>query len=246
MVSPNYKYKSTLLSCLAYCACVSLTEAFAPSSSGQITASPSLHCATPPSLRHHDCGGSVDPADNRSAASSRREIFTKSAAAFVSIAVGTLGTAPGAAVAAAGKGPSPEELDRIRTGYQRITYLLDNWEKETTVCRENGGECKRDAQPVRAYLGLRYTTDPLFQIEKVFAKVKFMEIDADDLEPFFEASEDWNAAVTMSNSMAFISQFGEYNPGGGKDEVLKYLDEAQKQVILAKSALGKVIKALSL
>ena len=30
-----------------------------------------------------------------------------------------------------------------------------------------------------------------------------------DLEVFFEATEDWNSAMTLSNSMAFISQFGE-------------------------------------
>jgi hypothetical protein len=41
-------------------------------------------------------------------------------------------------------------------------------------------------------------------------------IDPDKLEAFFEATEDWNSAMNMSNSMAFISQFGEYNPGGGK------------------------------
>lgn len=36
-----------------------------------------------------------------------------------------------------------------------------------------------------------------------------MDLDPDKLEAFFEASEDWNSAMTMSNSMAFISQFGE-------------------------------------
>jgi len=30
-----------------------------------------------------------------------------------------------------------------------------------------------------------------------------------DLEEFFEASENWNSAMAISNSMAFISQFGE-------------------------------------
>ena len=57
-------------------------------------------------------------------------------------------------------------------------------------------------------MGLRSTTDPLFQIEKVFAKVKNMDIDPDKIEDFFEATEEWNTAVNMSNSMAFISQFG--------------------------------------
>ena len=61
-------------------------------------------------------------------------------------------------------------------------------------------------------MGLRSTTDPLFQIEKVFDKVKYMDdIDIDDLEIFFAATEEWNSAVNMSNSMAFISQFGVSN-----------------------------------
>jgi hypothetical protein len=47
-----------------------------------------------------------------------------------------------------------------------------------------------------------------------------------------------------SNSMAFISQFGEYNPGGGKDQVLKYLNESETQVLLAKKSLKTIIDAL--
>ena len=50
---------------------------------------------------------------------------------------------------AAASPPTPEELARIRKGYQQIEYLLANFEQETTVCRENGGECKRDAEPIR-------------------------------------------------------------------------------------------------
>jgi hypothetical protein len=115
-----------------------------------------------------------------------------------------------------------------------------------TVCRENGGECKRDSDAVRRALGLRSTTDPLFQIEKVFAKVKNMDLDPDKLDAFFDATEDWNTAMNMSNSMAFISQFGEYNPGGGKDAVLKYLEEARTQVILAEKALKTIMDCLDI
>ena len=50
---------------------------------------------------------------------------------------------------AAGSPPSAEDLNRIKQGYEQIQYLLANFEQETTVCRENGGECKRDAEPVR-------------------------------------------------------------------------------------------------
>jgi hypothetical protein len=68
--------------------------------------------------------------------------------------------------------PTPEELARIKEGYNGIVYLLEHWEAETTICRDNGGECKRDAEPVRRYLGLRSTTDPLFQVDKIFQRVK--------------------------------------------------------------------------
>ncbi len=51
--------------------------------------------------------------------------------------------------------------------------------------------------------------------------------------------------MSMSNSMAFISQFGEYNPGGGKDEVLKYLNESKTQVILAEKALKTILDTVN-
>lgn len=179
---------------------------------------------------------------------SRRQAFVSSAAAAAfGLGSSHLLWSPDAAWAAAGSAaPTAEELARLQTGYKQITYLLDNFEQETTVCRENGGECKRDADGVRKALGLRSTTDPLFQIEKVFAKVKNMDIDPDQLDAFFEATEDFNSAINMSNSMAFISQFGEYNPGGGKDEVLKYLIESKKQVEIAQKALKTIMTSLDI
>jgi hypothetical protein len=33
------------------------------------------------------------------------------------------------------KPPTKSELDRIKVGYEQIQYLLNNFEKETTVCR---------------------------------------------------------------------------------------------------------------
>lgn len=50
---------------------------------------------------------------------------------------------------AAGTPPSADELARVKKGYEQIQYLLANFEQETTVCKENGGECKRDAEPIR-------------------------------------------------------------------------------------------------
>mmetsp|Transcript_19443 Transcript_19443/g.26700 ORF Transcript_19443/g.26700 Transcript_19443/m.26700 type:complete len:230 (-) Transcript_19443:276-965(-) len=198
---------------------------------------------TSKSIRNVD--SAISMKSNEKSSSSRRELFQQTTkSAFLAIATATTGGVP--AAFAAGAPPTKEELERIKIGYDNIQYLLNNFEKETTICKENGGECKRDADPVRRYMGLRSTTDPLFQIEKVFTKVKYMDIDPDKLEDFFEATEDWNTAVNMSNSMAFISQFGEYNPGGGKDEVLKYLEEAKKQVILAEKSLSKIKDCLEI
>jgi hypothetical protein len=105
--------------------------------------------------------------------------------------------APTLPALAAGSPPSEADITRLKEGYKGLEYLLDNFEQETTICRENGGECKRNADAVRKALGLRSTTDPLFQVEKIFEKVKFMNLDEDKLEPFFEATEDWNSAMNM-------------------------------------------------
>jgi hypothetical protein len=50
---------------------------------------------------------------------------------------------------AAGSPPTADELARVKKGYEQVQYLLANFEQETTTCRENGGECKRDAEPIR-------------------------------------------------------------------------------------------------
>jgi len=175
---------------------------------------------------------------------SRRNLFD---AATIFVVGGTVGTLTYPAIAHGAPGaPTAAELNRIKVGYDGIQYLLNNFDQETTTCKVNGGECKRDADAVRKYLGLRSTTDPLFQIEKVFNKVKYMDLDPDKLDAFFEATEVWNSCMNMSNSMAFISQFAEYNPGGGKDEVLKYLNEAKTQVSDAEKALKVIIDCLDI
>jgi secreted PhoX family phosphatase len=55
---------------------------------------------------------------------------------------------PSASLAASSP-PTADELKRIQIGYKQITDLLNNFEEATTTCRENGGECKRDAEPIR-------------------------------------------------------------------------------------------------
>jgi hypothetical protein len=129
-----------------------------------------------------------------SSSSSRRGILSHTITSAILIATSTIVTPPPAALAdtTSGEPPTKAEIERIQTGYNNIQYLLANWEQETTVCKSNGGQCERNADACRRYLGLRSTTDPLFQIEKVFAKVRFIEdIDPEKLDAFFEATEDW-------------------------------------------------------
>ena len=76
-----------------------------------------------------------------------RRILLKSAIP-ASLGMGVLFSSSLPAVSSTGA-PTADELARIKQGYGQIKYLLDNFDQETTVCRENGGECKRDAEPIR-------------------------------------------------------------------------------------------------
>ena len=85
---------------------------------------------------------SVSTAINASTSLNRREAGVAFTAAVAS-AFAPVTTA----VAASSDPPSKEEIERLKKGYNGILYLLENFDQETTVCRENGGECKRDADP---------------------------------------------------------------------------------------------------
>jgi hypothetical protein len=83
---------------------------------------------------------------------SRRDALLSAAVNFGGIAgAGFVATTqqPVWAAGAAGSPPTPQELERISIGYKQISDLLNNFEEATTTCRENGGECKRDAEPIR-------------------------------------------------------------------------------------------------
>mmetsp|Transcript_27122 Transcript_27122/g.85352 ORF Transcript_27122/g.85352 Transcript_27122/m.85352 type:complete len:81 (-) Transcript_27122:2194-2436(-) len=71
-------------------------------------------------------------------------------------------------------------------------------------------------------------------------------VDPDAVEDFVAAVEAWNTAVSQADQMAYTSMFGEYNPGGGKDEVEKYLELSRKEVISGRDALVTIIKLADL
>jgi hypothetical protein len=147
--------------------------------------------------------------------SSRRHALATTGAFFAANALGVFGF-PNVASARL-KGPaSAEELDRLVVGYKGLVYLLDNFDQETTKCTP---ECNRNPDAVRSYLGLRSMTHPLYQIEKVLEKAQDNLEDVDALGDFIDAVESYSSCISESNAMAYTSSFGEYNPGGGKDQV---------------------------
>mmetsp|Transcript_87037 Transcript_87037/g.244071 ORF Transcript_87037/g.244071 Transcript_87037/m.244071 type:complete len:251 (-) Transcript_87037:123-875(-) len=129
---------------------------------------------------------------------------------------------------------------RITKGYNNLQYLLDNWDQETTVCNP---DCKRSPDAVRNYLGLRSMEDPLFNFGKDLLKVTDA-VNVDYYEEFQDAVEKWNTAIAGGNADAFISSFGEYNPGGGKETVELYLEKSRTNVVKAKQYLEVIAKAL--
>jgi hypothetical protein len=93
---------------------------------------------------------------------------------------------------------------------------LDNWEKETTVCGMGGDKlevsCDRSPLKVMEYLGYKSTTDPLYKAEKTLRRLYENAPAKRDAE-FIEAVDVFAENADEASSMAFISSWGEANPG---------------------------------
>mmetsp|Transcript_9971 Transcript_9971/g.27255 ORF Transcript_9971/g.27255 Transcript_9971/m.27255 type:complete len:231 (+) Transcript_9971:2082-2774(+) len=153
--------------------------------------------------------------------------------------------------AAAAAKQSQETIDKanILKGYDRLVYLLDNWEKETTVCAIGGDSlerrCERTPIKVMEYMGFKATTDPLFKADKTMMRLYAVAPAARDGE-YIDAVERYTENAEAANGMAFISSWGEANPGGGKDRVQLFIERARKNVIVAKESLETAIDILEL
>jgi hypothetical protein len=185
-------------------------------------------------------------ADDVSQYTSRRAFLDSSLAMTSSGVFLLVGNKP--AVAAA---PSQQEVDQanIVKGYKRLQYLLDNWEKETTVCKIGGDSlevrCERTPLKVMDYLGYRATDDPLFRAEKTLRRLYVLAPPDRDVD-YFEAVERYAESADEASGMAYISSWGEANPGGGKDRVELFIERARNNVVMAHESLGTVIEILGL
>lgn len=134
----------------------------------------------------------------------------------------------------------PNDATRLVRGCKEIDALLKNWEVETTT-----KEGARNADIVRKVLGLRSTEDPLFQMDKLLKK-SVTKADPDRLEEWIDATDSLSTHANNANEFAYTATFGEYNPGGGKDQVEKYLEMSRNELLLVSRDLRTIIGLLGL
>ncbi|KAL9186158.1 hypothetical protein ACHAXT_005396 [Thalassiosira profunda] len=186
--------------------------------------------------------GANPPPRPEAVAHGRRDFLTR-------LVVGSAALASSPTVASAA---SQEQKDKenIVKGYNRLQYLLDNWEEETTVCKTGqettfGDKCERTPIKVMEYLGFKSTTDPLYLADKTMMRLKD-SVPGDREVDFYEAIDAFSQNAEEANSMAFVSSWGEANPGGGKDRVKLFIERSKKNVIVSRDSLKTVLEILDL
>ncbi len=164
----------------------------------------------------------------------------------------TITTTASSKASAATSSPSQLKTDKenLIKGYNRLNYLLTNWEKETTICGRTDNPyigCERTPEKVMDYLGFKSMNDPLFRIDKTLSRLQELVVGNSDLEiEFMEAMDLVNQAVEDGNGIAFVSSWGEANPGGGKDRIDLFIERSRNYVKVTRDGLGTIIKILDL
>ncbi len=96
------------------------------------------------------------------------------------------------------------------------------------------------------YLGFKSMNDPLFRIDKTLFRLQTLVAGSDDEIDYMDAMETINQAVEDGNGIAFVSSWGEANPGGGKDRIDLFIERSKMFVTTTKEGLGTIIKILNL
>lgn len=142
---------------------------------------------------------------------------------------------------------------KIALGYKRLTYLIDNWEKETTVCNSGGQDnpyigCDRKPDKVMEYLGYKNMNDPLFRADKTLIRLQNLipSQDSEAQAEYQDALDTWVEKSEEGSGMAYLSSWGEANPGGGKDRVALFIERSKKDVIEARDSLATVMRLLDI
>lgn len=93
---------------------------------------------------------------------------------------------------------------------------------------------------VMDYLGFKSIKDPLFKADKTMKRLERL-VPASRESDYIEAIEKFSEAAEEASNMAYVSSWGEANPGGGKDRVELFIERAKKNVIDARDSLSTVI-----
>ena len=145
-----------------------------------------------------------------------------------------------------------DDKSKLYQGFVQLNYLLDHWEQETTICGRSGDNpyiskngCERTPIKVMDYLGYKDIKHPLFKADKTMRRLEpFVPTDRE--VEFYEAMESWMIAAEEGNGMAYISSWGEANPGGGKDRVQLFIERARKNVVQARDSLSTIVDIFEL
>ena len=183
---------------------------------------------------------------------SRRVIFES----FAFLTTGTFTgfiIGPNSATAAMLTSTENADKEKIALGYKRLTYLIDNWEKETTVCNSGGQDnpyigCDRKPDKVMEYLGYKNMNDPLFRADKTLIRLQNLipSQDSEAQAEYQDALDTWVEKSEEGSGMAYLSSWGEANPGGGKDRVALFIERSKKDVIEARDSLATVMRLLDI
>lgn len=87
--------------------------------------------------------------------------------------------------------------------------------------------------------------DPLFKAEKTMRRLEPLVPGNREAE-YLDAIEKWAETADEASGMAYVSSWGEANPGGGKDRVEYFIERARKNVEDARACLATAIDILQI
>mmetsp|Transcript_32699 Transcript_32699/g.35222 ORF Transcript_32699/g.35222 Transcript_32699/m.35222 type:complete len:281 (+) Transcript_32699:93-935(+) len=190
---------------------------------------------------------------------SRRALFENVASAVVVATSTTALMLSQPSLANAAAVPSSSELERLRKGHARISYMLNNWESITQVCKnqseqatkqvvrtDGGDKCDKTPLNVQIYMGYKSTEDPLYKVEKLMVRAAALIKNDVDAADYLEAVEKYREKADNTSMMAYTSSWGEANPNGGKDVIDDYLELTRADVVSSEQSLRKILGYLGL
>jgi len=139
------------------------------------------------------------------------------------------------------------DKEKISKGLRRLNYLIENWEKETTECKTGNDNpyigCERTPMKVMEYLGYKSMDDPLFKADKTLRRLEAL-VPPEDEDEYLEAVDTWTEKADEGSGMAYVSSWGESNPGGGKDRIAFFIERSKNDVIACRDSLAIVARIL--